>query len=84
MTCDVGHHVGAEHLAFAQSGFELAVVNASVTPRHQQHGAAIGQLEGQGFGNTPWLHAVSGSGQGHGGGVASVSKMGTSSCSASK
>ncbi len=66
---DVGHHIGAEHLAFAQSGFEFGVVDASVTAGHQQHHTLVMQFKGQCFGNAAWLDPMGRRCQGHGGRV---------------
>jgi len=67
MASDVGDHIGAEHLAFAQSGFEFGIVNAGVTSRDQQHHTPVVQFKGQGFGNAARLHPMGRRCQGHGG-----------------
>ena len=69
MARDVGHHIGAEHLAFAQSGFEFGIVDACVTAGHQQHHTLVVQFKGQGFGNAAWLDPMGRRCQGHGGRV---------------
>ena len=47
-----------QHLSFAESGLELAVVDTAVAARHQHDHPAIAQADGQCLGNASGLDAV--------------------------